>query len=347
MDLLTPTWLMRLEHNMRVVASRDYDRLTQNLWWNVMTKSMTSTSKKEILIWLLNTAKIDILLDGEVHFEGLETHMHEYEHDFAGQGLKLNRSEFEDSDGKGIEFATEWSSQIGAYSAYWPQERVSKIVRENTVKCYDGEVLFSQNHHINPAQGSGAGVFANDFTGAAAGAYPGALPIHESGAGAVTLDVALANLGKAIAYIQSIKMPNGRAPRNLRVSHIVHPPLMNNRVLQLTNSKLIVQAGTGGAGSADVESILRSMGLATPVQATELGSAFGGDDQTYYLVVEDVVGGEVGALIYSEREAFQILWHGLQDDAQLARMNELQWMVRGRNAVTTGHPFGIFRFQGS
>lgn len=346
-NILTPTYLMAVEDRMQIVTENSYASLTSNLWYQKCTKFKTSESKREILIWLLNTAKVEESLDGSVDFDSLETHIHEYEHGFAGKGLKLNRTEFTDKDGKGLEFATAWSRDIGSWCAYWPQEKVGQMVRENTVLAYDGLTFFHAEHHLNPARGADGGTYANDFTGAASGGYPGALPIHEVGPGAVTLDVAIQNLGKALAYIRTIRTPNNAAPRNLRAKYLMHAPAMTNRVTQMLSAKTIVQAGTGGAGSADVEAIIKRFGMAEPVECPELAAEYGGSDTTWYLVVEDVVEGEVGALVYSEREPFQIMYHGLVDDAQLARMNELQWICRGRNVATTGHPYGMFRFRAS
>jgi hypothetical protein len=206
--------------------------------------------------------------------------------------------------------------------------------------AYDGQIYFSGSHPNNPFDTS-AGVYANDFTGAASGSYPGAVPIHD----AVTVDVAFTNLTKAITYVQgALKMPNGEDPRMLKVARLIVPTALVPRAAQLTDAKYIAQAATGGgAAAADVQAIVSKWGLGEPIEAPELGAAFGGSDTTYYLAVEEVLSSEAGALTYTVREPFRVLYHGEMTDAQLARMNELQWMTTGRNVVSYGHPYLLFR----
>jgi phage major head subunit gpT-like protein len=342
MGQLTPSFLMDLEKRMRIIASREYDRLNSNLYWTKLAKETTMTGKSERLIWLLDTAKIEYVsrLGGEVTFEDLLTNTTEYTAKAATAGLTLNRFQLDDHDGGGVQIAAAWSRQIAAYGAYWPQKQVTKAILANGTG-YDGVSFFATNHPLNPFDSS-LGVYANDFTGAASGAYPGALPIGPS----VTTDVALQNLGKAIAYISSIKMPNGEDPRMLRVAGIMGPSALVPRMQQLTNAKIIAQAAASGGGGADVEAVIRNWGIAEPIEAVELGANFtGGSDTTAYLLVEGMSSDDMGAIIYGNREPFGIVYNGEMTDAQLARANALQWLTRGRNVVSYGHPYFLFRLQ--
>lgn len=345
MPQLTPSYLMDVEKRMRIVTARDYQRLNSKTWWNTVAKNGTMTGKAERLIFMLDTARIERVnrLGGEVPFEDMVATSFEIEAGAAAAGLKLNRTQFEDHDGGGLNMATHWSSGVGQYAAYWPQKQVALAIRNGGAAAsvaYDGQIYFSGAHPNNPFDSS-AGTYANDLTGAASGAFPGAVPIDVG----VTLDVAFTNLSKAISYIQgALKMPNGEDPRLLKVAKLIVPPALVPRAQQLTNARYIAQAATGGgAAAADVESIVRNWGLGEPIEAPELGAAFGGSDTTYYLAIEEVLASEVGALTYTTREPFKVLYHGEMTDAQLARMNELQWMTTGRNVVSYGHPFLLFR----
>lgn len=340
MPAITPEFTFDLESNMRIITAREYERLLSQLWWQRVTRMMTSSSKKERINWLLDTAKIKRTgkKGGNIEFEDIVAVTYEATNLNAAAGLKMNKNQLEDLDGGGIQAAAHWSRQMGAYAAYWPQKMVAKEIRENN-KTYDGKNFFATDHVVNPFN-KGAGVYANLFTGAASGSYPGALPIDDS----VTIDVAVKNLARALAYIATIPMPNGEDPRFLRVADIIGPPRMTARLQQITNAKFIAQAATGGsAGSADVEAVIRNFGLGQPIEAPELAAAFGGSDTSYYLVMSEITSSELGAMLYVNREPFTVIYHGPQTDAQLARIREFQWTTEGRNVVQPGHPYMLFR----
>ena len=64
---------------------------------------------------------------------------------------------------------------------------------------------------------------------------------------------------------------------------------------------------------------------------------------TYYLLMEEITSDELGALVYVDREPFQVVYHGPQTSAELARIREFQWTTAGRNVVGYGHPYNLFR----
>jgi phage major head subunit gpT-like protein len=341
---LTPTFLFDVESRMKIVSSQEYDRLNANTYWRRLAREAPSTGRKERLLWLLDTARIEYKtrLGGNVEFEELVALTTEYEAKAATGGFELNRFQLEDHDGGGVELAAAWARQIGAYAAYWPQKQVSTAVRNGgTGLTYDGLSFFNTAHPLNPFD-TAAGVFANDFTGAPSGAYPGALPIHET----VTLDVAFANLQKAIAYISQIKQPSGEDPRNIKVRAMMVPSALVPRAQQLTNAKFIASAAATGGGSADVESIVTNWGFEKPIEAVELGAGFtGGSDTSWYLLAEQIGSDQLGAFTYVNREPFQVVYNTGMTDAQLQRANTLQWLTRGRNIVGYGHPFLLFRMR--
>lgn len=330
---------MNLETNMRVVTAQEYQRLTSNLWWKQIAKTGTSQSKIERTIWLLDTATIRDTGKGggNVEFDDIVSNTQDFEHKNAAAGLKIKKEQFEDVDQFGIDFATHWSRQMGGYASYWPQKMLAKAILSNP-KTYDDKTFFHANHPVNPYNVA-AGEYANVFTGAASGIYPGAMKLDDS----VTVDEAIKNLAKMIAYIASLKMPNGEDPRYLKLRYIFAPPLMEARLQQLTKAKYIAQVAGAYAASADVEAVIRNFGLGEPIICPELGSAFGGSDTTYYLGMETLTSDEKGAFLYSQREPFSVLYYGPQNDAQLARIREYQWTTEGRNIVSPGHPYLLFK----
>jgi hypothetical protein len=201
MPALTPSFLFDLESNMRIITSREFERLTREMWWDKVAKVMPSQSKKERITFLLDTAKIERPNNstggGQQIFEDMVSVSTEFEVENAVAALKLKKEQLEDLDGNGIKLAKRWSEQVGALAAYFPQGEIAKAIRTNGTG-YDGVSYFHASHPLNPFN-SGVGTYANVFTGGASGSYPGALPIDAT----VTVDVALANVAKAIAYIRA------------------------------------------------------------------------------------------------------------------------------------------------
>lgn len=336
MGALTPQFVaVDLETRMQVLTESEYVRLTQSLWYQVITKTRPSTGKKEILTWLLSTAQIRDQGDGgNISFNDLVATYTEVENRFAGDGFKISRAQLEDTDGGGMDLSGQWARDIGAYMAYWPQKQVSYFLKNahtaSLFTGYDGKAFFATDHPVNPLAAS-LGVYPNLLTGG------NAFPIDDS----VTAEVALQNLGKLYSLIASVKMPNGEDPRFLQPESIICSPRMYPRVTQLTSAKFLAQTAGSGAGSGDVEALIKALGFATPVVAPELAGFE--SDSTYFVACKQVSSSQLGAVIYLEREMFKINYYGVLDQAELDRKNELEWHCRGRNAVAPGHPYLLFK----
>lgn len=335
MPALTPSFVMDLESRMQVITEREYDRLNANLWWDKVAKTRPSTGRREIITWLLSTAQIvDQQKGGQIRFDDIVSQYTELENKFSGAGLKLQRSQLEDTDGGGMELSAQWSADIGAYMSYWPQKQTAYFLKNahtaSLFTGYDSKAYFATDHPYNPFLDS-AGSYANLLTGG------NAFPIDD----AVTADVALVNLGKLFAYIASLKMPNGEDPRMLRGKWIFCSPRMFPRVVQLTSAKFLAQAATSGAGSADVEAVIKALGFATPIQCDELAGFE--NDTTYFVACETLASSQLGGIVYSQREPYRINYYGTMDQAILSRSQELEWHCIGRNVVAPGHPFLIMK----
>ncbi|HSC88276.1 MAG TPA: Mu-like prophage major head subunit gpT family protein [Polyangiaceae bacterium] len=343
---VTPEFLTDLETNMRSITVDQYKRLTRDTWWNKIAKVVPIKSKKERIHWLLETAQIERPNashgGGQQIFEDMVSLHTEFEAENAVAALTLKKEQMEDLEngivgGEAMRLAASWSRQVASHAAYWPQQEVGKALIANPIG-YDGQNFFDVDHPYNPYN-TGAGTYRNVFTGSASGIYPGALKIDSS----VTVDVAVQNIAKALAYVASLKMPNGVLPRKLKLAHIFVPPALTARAQQVTNAKFIAQAASSGGGSGDVEAVIRNFGLGQPVQIDEIGSAFGGSDTSWYLGMEDITNDELGAFVYVDREPFSVNYHGPQTSAELARKRTFEWTLEGRNTVAPGHPFLLFR----
>jgi hypothetical protein len=332
MPAITPEFLFDLESNMRLVTSREYERLLKKLWWRTICKEIPSGAKKERISWLLDSAKISRTTrsGGQVKFEDIVSRTTEYENENAAAGLKLKKEQLEDLDGNGVDLAAHWSRQMGAYAAYWPQKMLAKAIRDNGT-TYDGKAFFATDHPVNPFRTSYGG-YSNKVTDC---------PIDTS----VSVDTAVENVAKVIAHAAGYKMPNGEDPRSLQVAGLIVPPKLTARAQQITNAKYIAQDSASAGGSGDIEAVVRNFGLGQPIVAPELGAAFGGSDTTYYIAMEEITSNELGAFVYVNREPFGVIYHGPQTDAQLARLREFQWTTEGRNTIGLGHSFLLIKCQ--
>jgi phage major head subunit gpT-like protein len=350
---------MDFESNMRLIVENTYATLASTLWWSDVARVLPSKSKREVIAWLISTATLEDQGDGgNQEYDTIEATYTEIANRNVGKGLEIARNQLEDLDGNGIQAATQWSSDIGSAFAYWPQERVSYLMKHGETAAiatgYDAKALFAVDHPANPVLSNGV-TFANFFTGDAYGGsappagcdayYPGALPIHES----VTADVALANMSKLVSYMARVKQPNGQYPRRLRPVGWFVPPALMSRGTLLTDARFIaMSAGAAAAqgGSTDVQGMIAKLNFGAPVVCDELGASFdGGSDTTYYVVFAPLGGARstLGGIVYLEREAFSVTYHGPMTSAELARQRKFQWLADGRNAVAPGHPYEIVK----
>lgn len=344
MGQLTPQILRGIEDRMSVLSEEGFAWRSRDLWWNRVATERSSTGRKEFLTWFINSVVIRDLGSsaGNLSYSDLAAVYMEIENKFAGEGFKIAKADLEDADGVGMNAAASWAKGIGAYMAYWPQKQVTHVLKNGHTASmytgYDGKALFAADHPLNPADTS-VGTFANILTGGASGIFPGACPIDAG----VTADVALTNLAKVQAYIESIAAPNGVDPRGLRGVKILCGPKLFPRVVQLTNAKILAQAAATGGGGADVEALIESMGYGQPVKVPELAGFE--SDTTYFVVAEGVAPTEIGPIVYQNRESFRMDNYGPMTDADLGRKQEFEWQVHGRNTVAPGHPFLIFKCQ--
>lgn len=346
MPALVPSFLFDFESNMSAIAEDEYSRFSNNLWWSRFMKERPSGARVELLSWLLSTARIEPLgkMGGNLPYEDLVAKYVTYEPTFAGAGLKLRRPQVEDLDGNGLELGAKWAADIGCQMAYWPQKMLVNLLQqgENTSlgTAYDGLSFFNAAHPVNPFN-TGAGNYCNVFTGTASGIQPGALPIDDN----IPPDLALKNLSIAIAAIRAIKMPNGVDPRFLRAKTIIAPPRMQARVTQLLNAKFVAQQATGGAGAADVEAFIASLGLDQPVIADELAA----DPTSWYIACDEQAASTLGSFVYVNREPFSINYYtgvgGSLGESQLNRAEEIEWQCKGRNVGGYGHPYTFFKIK--
>lgn len=351
MAALLPQFVVDLETDMQEIVQASYGSLTADLWWNQVAKVRPSGALKDILFWMIDTFTLrsEGKEGGNKHFEELISQQTEIEHEHVGGGIILKNDQLNDQDGRGLDQAANWSRQAGAQMAYWPQDRCTHFLKNahnlgssGGYTCYDALAYFAKLHPVNPNKTS-AGTFNNLFKDTEVAAsgntpyYPGGCPIDDS----IDLDDALVNLSKIFSYITSIRQPNGTQPRGLRPDKIFCGPRLYPRAVQLTNAKFLAQVAGSGAGSADVSAVIGAMGYAQPVLVPELAGFE--SDTTFFVSAKTLAADPFGAIVYTQREPFSINFYGMMTERELKQRNELEYHVDGRNSVTPGHPYLLYK----
>jgi hypothetical protein len=406
MPALTPSFVFELERRMRVNREVEYARRlsAQNFWANRVLKPTPMEGRTERVTWLLETATIERTGPtgtGKLDFQNLVSLTTELTSERHGKGVQIQRDQLEDLDGTGLNEAVEWAAQMGSESAYYQQRLASQALlngaaTDGSANAYDTVPFFADQtantiggvsvtgHPYNPFSPS-LGGYANWLHGAAAtfngvaSFYPGALPIDEA---SVTVDVALKNLGRAIAWAKVNKMPNGIDPRFLEIDYIACPPIMIPRVRQLLDAKFIAQMAGAlstsnfGAGSADITALVSGWGLGKPLEIQEIqaGQSYNydapyvtaggvptsknktvtGSDSTWYIFMKQAQSTQLGSLLFMNRKPFKMTFYSGDagsgsgqsgvSQVQLDRMNYLEYHNQGRVSVQYGHPYGVYRF---
>jgi len=350
MRALTQSFLFDFKSNMQAIQEQSYQGKLKNLHWQKFTKVRSSESEREILAWLLSTARLQRNgQGGNIQYDILAQVKQTYTNGNFAAGTKISKNQLTDLDGKGVDQGAEWSRQIGADIAYFPQrEVVTLLLNGETGTCYDGKAFFATDHPVNPAL-PGSSTYSNLFTD---------LPIDAAN---TTLDVALDNLNTGLARISAIKMPNGVDPRFLTARFMIGPPALRARMQQLTKAKFLAQASNGaGGGTGDVSSVIVDQAFGEPVIMAELastqsyplgengtGSSVSGDDNDFYVVCQETDTSELGALVWINREPVTIQTFTGEggSNVELARMREIEMLAQGRAVAGYGLPYFIFKFK--
>jgi phage major head subunit gpT-like protein len=402
---LAQNFVFNYEKRMRATQEDEYARalMSVHTWWPKIAKTLNIDGASERLTWFLNTAEIrPVGLGGNVPFESLVTATTELVPQRYASAIKVFRDQLLDLRGGGLDILADWSRQIGNKTAYYPQRLISELIMngaatDGSATAYDGVPYFaSQNttstiggvsvigHPYNPWRPL-LGGYINWMTGApgtytqpngAVVSYPGACPIDTS----VTIDVAFQNLAALIAFVGSLKMPDGITPRFLRPRALLVPPALVPRAAELTGAYFIAQGATGGAGSGDVRATIQRWGLdGPPIEVQEFASTTNyvtkimqanqsatgqptgvqtaytetikGSDTTYYLVMEQNMSSQLGGIIHVVRESFRTNYftgdgqsgQSSGVDAILNRELEIEYICQGRLSGQYGHPYGIIR----
>ncbi len=385
--MFAPATAKSIRTSVEYRALYEYARITSQLiyqrWANVIP--IDSGDKK-----LLATLETAIIQDygefgGGVNYERPQFFEVPISASYQKGGLEMNEAQFTDNGiyGRvGTRAAGDWGVRIAAAAAYWPQRQTIAALRSGTAgtfltgpakgkaigKCYDSEFLFSLAHPYNWQQLS-KGYFCNLFTGGtlvdgrgvtvtnANTVCPGFCPLagpFGTGGAEISLAAAWDNLWMVIAYIRSIKMPDGVTPRYLEPTGIIAGPKLMKNIEMLTNASFInMQQGTSG-GATEIKGVITRLGLNAPMILPELGGNTDIDsdeDYDWYLICEEQAKASgYGSVIFAPREPFNLrmfaaLTGSDNTNLTLAEQNLIKWIEQGRSGTTVGLPQFVFKNQ--
>lgn len=337
MGALTPQFVADFETNFFSIRENEYLRLSasENQWWNKIATKRESTSKRDIISFLLSTSMIrELDSAGHLPFEDLVALFTEIETGFSGAGFAITREQLEDTfngeiGGEARLLAEEWAVQNAAQQAYWPQQQVSEFLMladdPDYARGYDGLAFFHAAHPLNPYN-SGAGTYSNLLSHAD-------FNIAETS----TSDAILEALRNVYKVIRGWKMPNGKQPRKMRPAGILCTSALAPKIANAIEASFIAMT----SGTEDRTAFVRRMGYAPPIEADELNGFE--NDTTYYVIMERMSESQLGGVIYTEREAFRTNQFSPMTEAELSRTNKFEWHTRGRNSVSPGHPYFLVK----
>lgn len=335
---VTPQYILDINTRLEGLMTSNWQRVAMNAgsWARVM-KKRPSSSKVELLTWILDTAGLYPQGNGgNFRFDDMVALSTQLENFDVGGALRLTTNELADNQLKDnpkvgtMDFAQKWARDRGGEIAYWPRSVLlganGLIQQGGTALCYDGNPFFYASHPVDPSR-TGGGTYSNIITGVDISTSTGAI---------TDVVVAAEALARAIAAIQVLTFTSAKIPRMLVPKVIVHPTALTFRVRQLL--------GIGGTNGADIltqtTNMLGTYGFDAPIAAPELDAA---NASTYYIGCEDILSDELGAFVYSERKAYEMRGYPDVDSARQNRSKVWEWTVDGRNGSMYGHPYLFFK----
>lgn len=379
--MLDPTLVHHLRTSINYVVEDEFFAAAANLKYQRFTKILPTDTLVEIKTHRIAGAVYEDFGEtgGGIRYEDTVIGSQEFRNHFVKAGYKIPEGEFKDFNGKGIPLAADWAKDVGYAGGYWPQKRAIQVLRNgtnlsmvtengNVVKlvCYDGKALFAVDHPYNFKR-TALGTFANLFVNASPmpSPAPGFLPLggpfkfnavsgaweYDAGS-SVSPEDALKNLFLAIAYIKSIKMPDGLTPRYLEPTCIIFGPKLQENVLLITTAQFIsASSAGGGGGSTEIKGVVTKLGLSEPVMLEELAGLGTLEEWDWYLTCEpQIARSQFGLIAYGNLEAFNVHLYAATSgnegiNLQLAESNMVHLISQGRNFVGPGLPQYGFKSQ--
>jgi phage major head subunit gpT-like protein len=317
---LTPTGAVQRWDAYRTHWSLLFQRnldLTPTFWERFAT-AVPSTTKKNAYIWMDRVPQMRKWL-GERMFFNPAVRYQEIVNELFELSINLKRTDLEDDE---LGVFDQVVPEIARASKIWPDVQCAAALQAgNSTLVYDGQNFFDQ-HPVNPdnaaatVPGTNYNLQYNNFTGAASGNQPGALPFSAP-------NVAIAYQTMASWYGPDL------APMNVVPDVAIVPPSMKFIAKEVLDqgSELIAKdiALLGGShGAAAPSNVMRGTldYIVNPFLAN--------DPTTWYLACTTRA---TKGIIFQLRESPEQVFFTRPTDTDVFMHDELKWGVRARGAA--------------
>jgi phage major head subunit gpT-like protein len=325
-NIYVPSLVRKVDSNLRSIVVDNWARRSANTWWKRVAMTKPASTKTEYIQWLLQTAKIAPMGNGgDQQFSDIMAQNWSVSVDDYGAALQLTVDEIDDAlgaqanTGNALDYAASWAKQIGNYAAYWPQLQTANALKGGkSLPCYDGGNFFRTGHPINPYDAS-AGTFDNLMTGR---------PFNA------------ANFAYISSYIESIPGPDG-LPRHLKPKKVASGTGLRLSVTQTLGAEFFTDPLNSGGASPATNMVKGLYDIEPPIIAADLNES----TDVWYIFCELMEDADLAPVVYYERAAFQLNSYSPYNDQALSQMDAFSWRMKGRNALTFGHPYLAFRVE--
>jgi hypothetical protein len=352
---VNPLYVLDINTRLESLITGNWQRAVKHAGaWGKVMKARPGQGKLEILTWLLDTVGIYPQGNGgKMRFDDMTALQTEIVITNFGSGLRLTSNEVKDNQLEknpkvgAMDYADKWARDRGAEGVLFPRKNMFSLIGAGgTATTYDGLSFFNTAHPIDPGKPSGA-TFSNILDVATVG---GSCDISVTGSSAGSInDLATAgeNLGRALGYIGSLTFNAAGTPRYLVPRGVLVPTTLDYRARQLLGVSSDGAFGGGNAGAELISmssNVLESYGLDV-ISAPEVNTinTTNSTPNAYYIYVEDTISDELGALIMSEREAFELQGYPDVSSARANRSQMWEWNLIGRYGFQYGHPYLLFQ----
>jgi hypothetical protein len=299
--------VMALNKTLQSVYNASYDQAAKNRWAGLVGNEVEGAGVADLREFLVEDMKIRV--GSGVEYSDLKTHSMAITHAQAAGGFRVRDRDFKAQNA--MQIKTDASAGLGVSSSLLGQKLLLDLINSTTAKSYTGQAFFGTGHYVNYKDAT-QGTFVNAETGK-------------------NLDAT--NLALAAAAIEGRVMADG-TPRALKAKWLLHPPSLKKAAHEATGAEFISQT----------QNVLakKSVYDITPVQVPGLAQVGGKD---VWIVAGELEGGGTFSRAFGVSTLIPMTltnFDGLTNP-ELARMQELEYLVTGDLAAYLGHPYLVHR----
>lgn len=313
--LIKPADLTALDVTVKGAFLDAYNAKSYTPKWPMVASRQSSTSARNVYPQAIDAAAIREWSEGERVVNGIVLVGASVRNQTWELTYSIKREDLDDDmSGTVAQAVSRVRSGASKYLRH-PDKLVFNVVKNNGTSL-DGLALFHASHKENPADPASA-TFSNTDSGA----------------------ITPFNVAAARAKMLELKGPDGD-PLNEEPNIILVSPAKETIARRIAQADMVIDSGT----ATDNTQFNVYKGAYTVVVVPHLATAFGGNDDYWYLV--DNSDPEDRGLIFQEREAVEMVSLFSPTDANVFERNEYVWGTRARYTAAAGNPKRIFRRTG-